>query len=96
MDLQLIPIAHLALAFVPVVAVIAIMHRWGVGAGKGLYANARMLVQLFAIGYVLTYVFEADNPWAIVAVLCVMVFVSAWIAMRPLRVSNVRLAWNKN
>ena len=91
MDLQLIPIAHLALAFVPVVAVIAIMHRWGVGAGKGLYANARMLVQLFAIGYVLTYVFEADNPWVIVAVLGVMVFVSAWIAMRPLRASNVRL-----
>ena len=91
MDLDLIPIANLALAFVPVLAVVAVMHRWGVGAGKGVYANARMLVQLVAIGYVLTYVFEADNPWVIVAVLALMTGASAWIAMRPLRASSARL-----
>ena len=91
MGLDLIPIANLALAFLPGLAVVAIMYRWGVGAGKGLYANARMLVQLVVIGYVLTYVFEADNPWVIVAVLVIMTVVSAWIAMRPLQASNVRL-----
>ena len=91
MALQLIPIANLALAFVPVLAVLAVMHRWGVGAGKGLYANVRMLVQLVAIGYVLTYIFESDNPWVIVAVVAVMMTVSAWIAMRPLPVSGMRL-----
>ena len=91
MGLELIPIANLALAFIPVLAVVAVMHRWRVGAGKGLYANARMLVQLVVIGYVLTYIFEADNPWIIVAVLAVMTLASAWIAMRPLRASSVRL-----
>ncbi|MDE0061922.1 MAG: ABC transporter permease [Gammaproteobacteria bacterium] len=91
MELQLIPIANLSLAFIPVVAVIAVMSRWGVGAGKALYANARMLVQLVAIGYVLTYIFEADNPWVIVGVLAVMISVSAWIAMRPLPAMGVRL-----
>ena len=91
MGLELIPIANLALAFIPVLAVVAVMHRWRVGAGKGLYANARMLVQLVVIGYVLTYIFEADNPWVIVAVLAVMTLASAWIAMRPLRASSVRL-----
>ncbi len=91
MDLELIPIANLALAFIPVFAVILVMHRWGVGAGKGLYANARMLVQLVLIGYVLTYVFEADNPWVIVAVLVVMTLASAWIAIRPLHQTSVRL-----
>ena len=91
MDLELIPIANLALAFVPGLAVVAVMHRWGVGPGKGVYANTRMLVQLVAIGYVLTYVFEADDPWIIAAVLVVMTLASAWIAMRPLRASSVRL-----
>ena len=91
MGLELIPIANLALAFIPVLAVVAVMHRWRVGAGKGLYANARMLVQLVVIGYVLTYIFEADNPWVIVAVLAVMTLASAWISMRPLRASSVRL-----
>ena len=91
MGLDLIPIANLALAFIPVLAVVAVMHRWRVGAGKALYANARMLVQLVVIGYVLTYIFEADNPWVIVAVLAVMTVASAWIAMRPLRASSVRL-----
>ncbi len=91
MGLELIPIANLALSFIPVFAVVAVMHRWRVGAGKGLYANARMLVQLVVIGYVLTYIFEADNPWVIVAVLAVMTLASAWIAMRPLRASSVRL-----
>ena len=91
MELQLIPTANLALAFILVLAVIAIMSRWGVGAGKALYANARMLIQLVAIGYVLTYIFESDNPWAIVAVLAVMMSVSAWIAMRPLSARGIRL-----
>ena len=91
MELQLIPIANLALAFIPVFAVIAVMFRWGVGSGTALYANARMLIQLVAIGYVLTYVFEAANPWVIVAVLAVMVSVSAWIAMRPLPAMGIRL-----
>ena len=91
MELQLIPIAKLALAFIPVFAVIAVMSCWCVGAGKALYANARMLVQLVAIGYVLTYIFEAGNPWVIVGVLAVMISVSAWIAMRPLPAMGIRL-----
>ena len=91
MELQLIPIANLSLAFIPVLAVVAIMYRWGLGAIKALYANARMLVQLVVIGYVLTFIFEADNPWIIVAVLTVMVTVSAWIAMRPLPAMGIRL-----
>lgn len=90
-DLQLIPVAGLALAFVPTAAVLAIMFAWRVGAWKGVYANARMLVQLLIIGYVLTYIFEAENPWIIVAVLAVMMVASAWIAIRPLRGRDVRV-----
>jgi putative ABC transport system permease protein len=43
-----------------------------------------MLIQLLAVGYVLTYVFETDRPVLIVGVILVMILVSAWIALRPL------------
>lgn len=91
MELQLIPVTSLAFSFIPVLGVIAIMHLWGVGASNALYANARMLIQLVLIGYVLSYIFEADNPWVIVAVLVVMITISAWIAMRPLALKSIRL-----
>ena len=84
-ETQLIGILQLAIAFIPPALAIAVMWWWKVGAGKAIYANGRMLVQLLVIGYVLTYIFEADNPWIIVAVLALMISVSAWIAMRPLR-----------
>ncbi|TDI92042.1 MAG: ABC transporter permease, partial [Chloroflexi bacterium] len=38
------------------------MHRWRLRAGYALYANGRMLVQLLSIGYVLTFIFDTDQP----------------------------------
>ena len=67
------------------------MHRWLLDARTPLYANARMLVQLLAVGYVLTYVFETDHPLVIVAVVAGMVLISAWIALRPLKRGGVQL-----
>ena len=90
-EMQFISILHLAIAFLPPALVVAVMWHWKVGAGKAIYANARMLVQLLVIGYVLTYIFEADNPWIIVGVLVLMISVSAWIAMRPLRRRGIRV-----
>ena len=89
--MQFIGVLHLAIAFLPPAVVIGAMWWWKVGAGKAIYANARMLVQLLLIGYVLTYIFEADEPWIIVAVLALMITVSAWIAMRPLRRRGIRV-----
>tara|TARA_B100000686_G_scaffold127347_1_gene134636 strand:- start:165 stop:758 length:594 start_codon:yes stop_codon:yes gene_type:complete len=48
-----------------------------------------MLVQLLLIGYVLNYIFDADNPWIIALVIGVMITVSAWIAIRPLQFKNI-------
>ena len=80
-----ISLANLVIAFVPGALLLWVMHRWSLKAATGLYANARMLVQLLAVGYVLTYVFETDRPLIIVAVVSVMILLSAWIALRPLR-----------
>ena len=82
---QLITWQGLALAFVPALIAIAIMFRWAAGATSAIYATIRMLLQLLLIGYVLVYIFEADEPGIIIAVLLVMIFAASWIAIRPVQ-----------
>ena len=79
-----ISMVRLVVAFVPVAVAIAILVRYSLGAWNGLYATARMLIQLLVIGYVLTYIFNADQPYIVLAVLLVMMAVASWIALRPL------------
>ena len=79
-----ITLTRLVFAFVPVAVVLALLLRYSLGAWNGLYATARMLIQLLVIGYVLTYIFTADQPYIVFAVLIVMMAVAAWIALRPL------------
>jgi putative ABC transport system permease protein len=66
------------------VVLLMVMHRWRLRAGYALYANGRMLVQLLAIGYVLTFIFDTDQPLVVAAVLALMILIAAWIALRPL------------
>ncbi len=73
----------LALAFLPAAIVIGIMYRWTAGARTAIYATVRMLLQLLLIGYVLVYIFTADEPGIIIVVLLVMLLVASWIAIRP-------------
>ena len=89
-SVQAISLPGLFWGFVPTVIVIAIMYRWSLQAGTALYAVARMLIQLLLIGYVLTYIFEADHPGIIVLVLTVMLMAAGWIALRPLKQKQPR------
>ena len=93
MDSTLPTISLLSLIFVlmPSLLLIGIMYRWSMKASSALYANARMLVQLLAVGYVLTYIFETNRPLIIVGVVVVMILTSAWIALRPLKHASLRL-----
>ena len=75
-------------AFIPALVVLIIMWRWRADAGTAVYAMVRMLVQLFAIGYVLIYIFESDNYWVIAGVLTIMIVIASWIAVRPLGASK--------
>jgi len=68
----------------PVLLLIGIMRAWGLNALQAMYANIRMLVQLLLIGYVLTYIFETDEPALVVLVVVFMIAMSSWIALRPL------------
>ncbi len=82
--MQTIPVANLALAFLPVAAVAVVLWRWSIGCRTLLWASLRMLVQLLAIGYVLTFVFTTHEPAVVAVVLGVMLAASSWIALRPL------------
>jgi putative ABC transport system permease protein len=59
--------------------------RWTSVGRTAIYGVARMLIQLLLIGYVLVFIFDADNPWIIVGVLTVMLMAASVIAIRPIR-----------
>ena len=77
------------LGFIPVIILIGIMYFWGLKISNSIYANFRMLIQLLLIGYVLTFIFETDEPVIIALVVLFMILMSAWIAMRPLKEKGV-------
>lgn len=84
-SVQIIPLANLALAFIPAFVVVVIAFRWSLGHGNMLYAISRMLVQLMLIGYLLAYIFDSDSAFVVLAVLTVMVLASSWIALRTVK-----------
>lgn len=84
----------LALAFIPTVFVIGVLFRWSAGAKTAIYATVRMLLQLLLIGYVLVYIFDAEEPGIIVLVLVVMLVAASWIAIRPLQNKTRRVYLN--
>ena len=90
-SIETISMQGLVLAFVPAGIVIGILFRWSAGAGTAVHATARMLIQLVLIGYVLVYIFEADQPGLVLAVLAVMLGAASWIALRPVRQRRPRV-----
>lgn len=78
----------LLVSFLPTVAVIIILLRFGSLSKTALYATARMLVQLIAVGYVLVYIFETDYWLVVAAVLVLMLLAAAWISIRTLAVRD--------
>ena len=74
-------LAQLALAFVPVGITLVILFRWSFATANAVYALGRMLVQLLLIGYVLAWVFGAQNGLLILLALAIMLVASSWIAM---------------
>lgn len=80
--MQIIPLSHLALGFIPAAIVVGSMMYMGSGHRTSLYALSRMVLQLVLIGYVLIYIFESDQPAIVLAVLCTMMLAASYIALR--------------
>ncbi|MGH8222218.1 MAG: ABC transporter permease [Woeseiaceae bacterium] len=91
MEIEVISVPRLALAFIPAALVVAIMWRWRQRWAHAVYATGRMLLQLVLVGYVLVFVFDAGSSLIIVAVLAVMIAAASWIALNTIGHSRMLL-----
>lgn len=88
-----IPALNLAIGLLPAVVAIGIVHYWALDVRTTVWALVRMLVQLLAVGYVLTYIFRSNSGWFIMLVLALMLSAASWIALGPLSELRRRLFW---
>lgn len=80
--IETIPLVSLLVALIPVAVVIGILYAWKLEAKSGAVAVARMLLQLFMLGFLLEFLFQKDQPWISGVALLFMAVVSCWIALR--------------
>lgn len=88
MNVELIPIPNLIISFLPVVAILIIFFTWKLAWQELLYACMRMIFQLIFIGYLLSYIFNLNNPAWTILIVIFMLIVSAWISLYS--VKNIR------
>ncbi len=89
-SVQAIPLNDLAMAFIPVLAVLILFIRWQLAVGQAFYSLLRMLGQLFLIGYFLNYLFTSESAYILLVVLLVMILCSSWIALGTVNSSQRR------
>lgn len=89
--LATISLEHLAVAFIPVAALVFIVFQWSLDIKHILHALLRMLVQLLLVGYFLSYLFQCDSASIVLVMLLVMVFFSSWIALGNIPVARLTL-----
>lgn len=82
--MQTIPLINLAIMLLPALLVVWVLGRWSNDVTTPLHALARMIIQLCAIGYALTYIFNTEQALVVASVLAVMLLVSSWIALRSI------------
>ena len=80
-SITFIPFSQLLVIFIPVSAVIIVLHSWHLKWKNSLYAIGRMVGQLIMIGYFLSYIFSSNESLVILVILILMVFIASWIAL---------------
>lgn len=85
MKLQTLALTDVAIALIPVAVVALLMSRWLGDKRQVLYATVRMLLQLLLVGYALQLLFEQNVPLISLSVVALMIVVSSWIALRPVK-----------
>lgn len=69
--------------FIPLIVVYYIYYKWSDDTTSIPYALSRMVIQLIALGYFLTYIFETKNFFIIILILSAMLIVASIISLRP-------------
>lgn len=80
--MQQISYYSLLLSFIPALIVLIYFVLHAVEYKTTLYAMARMILQLIMIGYLLIYIFKAEQSWIVFCVLSIMLVAAGWIALR--------------
>lgn len=86
-----IPLLNLSITLVPVAMLIVVLYRWSLDYSHALYGIFRMVIQLLLIGYLLTFIFNANSGWIILGILIVMVVAASWIALGNVALIRVEL-----
>ena len=89
--MYVITLADIAVAFIPVLVTLGIIFYWSNSLKGASIAVLRMLIQLLLIGYALEFIFNANNQWIIILVLCFMLIAASWIALGALPVKRTTL-----
>jgi putative ABC transport system permease protein len=90
-SIHIISFGNLLFAFIPVLIMLLVIWKWSLGIKNSLYAVGRMLIQLLLIGYILSYIFDADNGLIILAILLVMLISSSWISLGTVKEQRLEL-----
>lgn len=76
-----ISLTELFIGFIPVVIVLFLLWRTSQGVKKGVWAIARMFIQLMLVGYALLFVFDNPSPVVTSLLLGIMTLIASWIAL---------------
>ncbi|MBD63923.1 MAG: hypothetical protein CME62_01850 [Halobacteriovoraceae bacterium] len=82
---KIIPLTNVLLSFLPIIVLGCIFVTWKLDWKELLYASLRMLIQLFCIGYFLSYIFERDSASWTLGILSFMLLVASWISLHSIK-----------
>lgn len=88
---ETIPLIKLIYVLLPALFTAFVLWRLTGSAGSSLHAIARMVIQLIAIGYLLSYLFESEQASIVILMLAIMLLAAAWIALRPATLAGKNL-----
>ena len=84
-----IEILNLLYLLLPISVVGYFYYQW-VGNRKEIaYASIRMILQLLLIGYLLSYIFGANNSWLTLLIVIVMISVASLITLRNISIKDM-------
>ncbi len=88
-----IPLTHLMLSLLPLFLLTGLFFKMQMNWRELVVAILRMILQLIAVGYFLTFLFSKESSLTIVVLLIVMMGLSSWISLRSVKEMRRSLYW---
>ncbi len=88
-----IPLINLGLALLPLLLMVTVFVKHELNGQELTWAVLRMLLQLFAVGYFLNYLFSQESSVFFLLLLVAMMAISAWISLRSIKSLRKKMYW---